>query len=91
MPDRRPRPLLAARRRCCRRRRRQALQPACRPSPAALYSVVSRVSVSWSLRALPALAALALLRSGQLCGVLARAPDAGPALERLFHSLSLLK
>ncbi|PRW57079.1 cdp-diacylglycerol--inositol 3-phosphatidyltransferase [Chlorella sorokiniana] len=56
----------------------------------ALYAVHSQLSVSWSWRALPALAVLPMLRGGALCVLLLRAPGAELALRRLFHLLELL-
>ncbi len=57
----------------------------------ALCSVHSRLSVSWSWWALPALAALSVLRGGALCDVLLRAPGAELVLGRLYHVLDLLQ
>ncbi|PRW56673.1 hypothetical protein C2E21_4419 [Chlorella sorokiniana] len=56
----------------------------------ALCSVHSRLSVSWSWWALPALALLPVLRSGSLCALLMRAPGAELALARLFRVLEML-
>ena len=57
----------------------------------ALCSVHSRLSVSWSWWALPALAVLPVLRGGTLCDVLMRTPGAELALGRLYHVLDMLQ